>query len=129
MFWRSGILHLTSSAARCPTWLCRPQGMIFITAVAADIRIGRFKGPSFSYFESEYRFPITRNKLFSGVAFINLQTASDDLGKKIFQYWEPAAGGGLRILFQKQSRSTVCIDYVKGKYGSSGWFFGLNEVF
>lgn len=91
--------------------------------------IGRFKGPSFSYFETEYRFPITRNKLLSGVAFVNLQTASDDLEKKIFQYWEPAAGAGLRVLFQKQSRSTICIDYVKGKYGSGGIFFGLNEVF
>ena len=91
--------------------------------------IGRFKGPSYAYLESEYRFPITRNKLISGVAFINVQTASDDLGKKLFQYWDPAAGGGLRILLQKQSRSTICIDYAKGKYGSSGFFFGLNEVF
>lgn len=91
--------------------------------------IGRFKGPSYAYLESEYRFPITRNKLVSGVAFINVQTASDDLGKKLFQYWDPAAGGGLRILLQKQSRSTICIDYAKGKYGSSGFFFGLNEVF
>ena len=91
--------------------------------------IGRFKGLSYDYFESEYRFPITSNKLISGVAFINLQTASDDLGKKLFQYWDPAAGGGLRILLQKHSRSTLCIDYAKGKYGSNGFFFGLNEVF
>ena len=91
--------------------------------------IGRFKGLSFGYFESEYRFPITRNKLISGVAFVNVQTASDDLGKKLFQYWDPGGGGGLRILFQKQSRSTICIDYAKGKYGSGGLFFGLNEVF
>jgi hypothetical protein len=64
--------------------------------------IGRFKGPSYDYFESEYRFPITRNKFISGVAFINIQTASDDLGKKLFQYWDHAAGGGLRILLQKK---------------------------
>lgn len=91
--------------------------------------MGRFKGPSFFYFESEYRFPISRNKLLSGVAFLNLQTASDDLAKKLFQYWEPGGGGGLRILFQKQSRSTICIDYARGAYGSSGFFFGLNEAF
>jgi hypothetical protein len=35
----------------------------------------------------------------------------------------------LRILFQKDSRSTICIDYAKGKYRSGGFFFGLNEVF
>ncbi|HTE23283.1 BamA/TamA family outer membrane protein [Flavitalea sp.] len=91
--------------------------------------IGRFKGPSYAYYETEYRFPITRNKLLSGVAFFNLQTASDDLGKNIFQYWEPGGGAGLRILLQKQSRSTICFDYARGKYGSSGFFFGLNEAF
>lgn len=90
--------------------------------------ISRVKGPSYAYFETEYRFPITANHLLSGVCFVNLQTASDDLGKKIFQNWEPAAGTGLRILFQKQSRSTICIDFAKGK-GSSGIFFGLNEAF
>jgi hypothetical protein len=90
--------------------------------------ISRVKGPSYAYFETEYRFPITANHLLSGVCFVNLQTASDDLGKKIFQYWEPAAGTGLRILFQKQSRSTICIDFAKGR-GSSGIFFGLNEAF
>lgn len=91
--------------------------------------IGRFKGPSYAYCESEYRYPITRNKLLSGVAFFNIQTASDDLGKKIFQYWEPAGGAGLRILLQKKSRTVMCIDYAIGKYGSGGLFFGLNEVF
>ncbi len=91
--------------------------------------LSRFKGLSYACFESEYRFPITRNKLLSGVAFVNFQSASDDLGKNIFQYWEPAAGGGLRILVQKQSRSTLCIDYAFGKYGVNGFFFGLNEVF
>ena len=91
--------------------------------------ISRFKGPSFAYGESEYRFPITPNKLLSGVAFINVQTASDDLGKKIFKYWEPGFGAGLRVLLQKKSRTVICIDYAMGKHESSGLFFGLNEVF
>jgi len=91
--------------------------------------MGRFKGPSYACFEAEYRFPITQNKLVSGVAFLNLQTASDDLETKMFQYWETGGGGGLRILFNKQSRSTICMDYARGKYGANGFFFGLNEVF
>ncbi|NDA60961.1 MAG: hypothetical protein EBX50_02855 [Chitinophagia bacterium] len=90
--------------------------------------IGRIKGPSYAFFETEYRFPISNNQLISGICFFSLQTASDDLQKKIFQFWEPAAGTGLRILFQKQSRSTICIDFAKGR-GSSGIFFGLNEAF
>jgi outer membrane protein assembly factor BamA len=91
--------------------------------------IGRFKGPSSAYFELEYRFPILHNKLVSGVTFVNAQSVSSDQGVKIFQFWEPAAGAGLRFLLQKQSRSTICFDYAVGKYGSNGFFFGLNEVF
>lgn len=90
---------------------------------------GRFKGPSYACFESEYRFPITANKLLSGVCFVTVQTASDDRNKKVFNYWEPGVGAGLRILFDKNSRSCLCLDFAKGKYGSSGVFCGLNEVF
>ena len=91
--------------------------------------ISRFKGPSFAYGETEYRFPISPNKLLSGVAFMNIQTASDDLGKDIFKYWEPGFGAGLRVLLQKKSRTVICIDYAMGKHESSGIFFGLNEAF
>lgn len=90
---------------------------------------GRFKGPSFAYFEAEWRFPITRNKLISGVCFYNLQTASDDLNKKIFQYWEMAGGVGLRILFVKANRTNLCVDFAQGNYQSRGLFFGTTEVF
>jgi outer membrane protein assembly factor BamA len=91
--------------------------------------IGRFKGPSFFYLETEYRFPITRNKLLSGVLFVNAQTASD--GKKVglFDKVEPAGGGGFRVLMKKRGRTNICIDYAVGRYGSNGFFFGLNEVF
>ena len=89
----------------------------------------RFKGPSYADFEAEWRFPITRNKLLSGVGFVNFQTASDDINKKVFQYWEPGGGVGLRILFQKISRTTLCVDFARGRYGSNGIFFGLGEAF
>ena len=42
---------------------------------------------------------------------------------------EPGAGVGLRILFNKYTRSNLCVDYGVGNYGSSGLFLGLNEVF
>jgi hypothetical protein len=90
---------------------------------------GRFKGPSYACFETEWRFPISSNKLISGVCFLTLQTASDNRSKKVFSYWEPGAGAGLRILFDKNSRSALCLDFAKGRYGSSGVFCGLNEVF
>ena|SRR5689334_10500172 len=90
---------------------------------------GRFKGPSFAYFETEWRFPITRNKLISGVCFYNLQTASDDANKKVFEYWEMGGGVGLRILFVKANRTNLCVDFARGNYNSKGLFFGTTEVF
>lgn len=91
--------------------------------------ISRFKGPSFFYNEMEYRFPITNNKLISGVAFLNVETASNQRNIKMFNYWDPGTGVGLRILFDKHTRSNLCIDYGVGNYGSNGIFVGLNEVF
>lgn len=91
--------------------------------------IGRFKGLSFFYSEGEYRFPLLDNKLLSGVVFANVETASNQRSSKLFRYWEPGAGVGLRLLFNKYSRSNLCIDYGRGNYGSSGIFLGLNEAF
>jgi hypothetical protein len=91
--------------------------------------IGYFRGPSYAYFETEYRYPILRNKLMSGVVFMNLQSAGNDVGTKVYEQWNMGGGVGLRFLFQKRSRTTVCVDFSKGNCGSEGIFFGLNEVF
>jgi outer membrane protein assembly factor BamA len=91
--------------------------------------IGRFKGTSFAYTEAEYRFPILPNKLISGVVFGNLQTASNSRTVKLTEFMEPGGGVGLRLLFNKYTRSNLCIDYGMGSYGSKGIFLGLNEVF
>jgi len=47
----------------------------------------------------------------------------------LFNTIEPAAGAGLRILFNKKARTNICLDYARGRYGSSGFFFALNEAF
>jgi len=92
--------------------------------------LGRFRGPSFADFEVEYRFPISKTtKFLSGVVFTNFQTASDANNAGIFKNIEPAAGAGLRILFNKKSRTNICLDFARGRYGSSGVFFALNEAF
>lgn len=94
--------------------------------------IGRFKGHSFMFSEMEYRFPVTPNKLLSAVAFVNAQSASsqrinNDIN--LMEFVEPGGGVGLRLLFNKYTRSNLCIDYAMGSYGSKGLFVGLNEVF
>jgi len=92
--------------------------------------LGRFKGPDFVYAETEYRFPISKvSKLFSGVVFCNFQSYSDENNKGLFSRVEPAVGAGIRILFTKNSRTNICLDYARGRYGSSGFFFALNEAF
>jgi hypothetical protein len=91
--------------------------------------IGYFRGPSYVCLESEYRFPITRNQFIGGVLFANIQSATSVREPFMFETLEPAGGAGLRILVNKESRSTVCLDYGFGRFGSRGVFIGLNEVF
>lgn len=90
---------------------------------------GYFKGQSFAYGELEYRFPILRNQFLSGVVFGNIQTVDDEIGSKLFKHWQPAGGAGLRVLFNKLTRTNLCIDYAFGKFGQRGLFLGLNEAF
>ncbi|MET3977703.1 hypothetical protein ABIB62_000271 [Mucilaginibacter sp. UYP25] len=90
---------------------------------------GYFKGTQYDYSEAEYRFPITNNNFLSGVAFVNVQTANDELGTKLFEKWQAGYGGGLRVLFNKATRTNLCLDYAWGNYGARGFFLGLNEAF
>jgi hypothetical protein len=105
------------------------------TAKDAGFRSGRgyttgyFKGTQYNYSEVEYRFPILKNKFLSGVTFFNLQTANDESGTKILEQWQPGYGGGLRVLFNKATRTNLCLDYAFGRYGAKGFFLGLNEAF
>jgi Omp85 superfamily domain len=125
-FWHLGTFNL---AGNVPYLDLPGTGSDLFNRSGRGYTIGRFRGPSYFYLESEYRFPISRNKLFSGVAFLNFQTASDGKNIHLFDQLEPAGGAGLRILFNKTSRTNVCIDYAFGIHGSHGLFFGLNEVF
>jgi hypothetical protein len=92
---------------------------------------GSIRGVNFVYGESEYRFPISLNTgILGGVAFVNVTTASSDDGThKLFQYWDPAAGVGIRVMFSKKTLSNLCVDFGFGADGTKGIFFNLNETF
>jgi Omp85 superfamily domain len=92
-------------------------------------KAGYFKGTQYNYSEMEYRFPVTANGFLSGVAFVNMQTANDEWGTKLFQQFQPGYGAGVRILFNKHTRTNLCLDYAFGKYGQRGFFLSLNETF
>ena len=88
-----------------------------------------FKGTQFNDTEVELRFPILANKFISGVAFANLQTGNDEHGTRIFQVFQPGYGAGLRVLFNKNTRTNLALDYAFGRFGNKGFFLNLNESF
>ena len=92
---------------------------------------GSIRGVNFLYGEAEYRFPISQyTGILSGVAFVNVTTASSDDGShNLFQSYDPAAGFGLRIMFSRKALSNLCIDLGFGADGTKGIFFNLNETF
>lgn len=88
----------------------------------------RFRGRNMSYLESEYRFTLSRNGLFGGVVFANLQSFSGELSST-YTGLIPGYGAGFRLKINKHSRTNICIDYGFGKNGSGGFYVNLGEVF
>ncbi len=89
---------------------------------------GRIRGTDQMYFETEYRFQLTRDGLLGGVVFYN-GTATTVPGSNVFAGLDHAVGAGLRIKFNKRSRTNLAIDHAWGKAGSSSLFLGMTEVF
>jgi outer membrane protein assembly factor BamA len=89
---------------------------------------GRFRGRNLLYAESEYRFGISRNGLFGGVVFANVQSVSEWPSNR-FEVLAPATGAGLRVKLNKRSNTNFAVDYGFGMNGSAGLFFSLGEVF
>jgi hypothetical protein len=93
-------------------------------------RQGRYRGERLAYGEVEYRGMLTRNGLLGMVAFANATTITNlEAGEKLFDSYAPAAGAGLRVLFNKRSRTNFCVDVAFGKDGASGLYFALQDAF
>jgi hypothetical protein len=91
---------------------------------------GRIRGVNLVYGETEYRFPISPyTRILSGVVFANITTASNDADIKLFKFFDPAAGLGLRIMLNKTYLSNLTIDYGFGVNGSHGLTLNINETF
>jgi len=78
------------------------------------IEQGRYRSNALLYVESEYRFDLTANGLFGGVVFSNVSSASE-FETQNFQTWHVAAGAGLRIKFNKYSRTNILFDFAASK--------------
>ncbi len=88
----------------------------------------RFRSPNLIYLESELRFNITRNKFLGAVFFANAQSFTEMNSKK-FERVIPGFGTGIRLKFNKYSRTNLALDYALGIDGSGGVFINLGEVF
>ena len=90
---------------------------------------GLFRGAELITFETEYRFPITKNQLISGTFFVNATTASDvDGSVALFDKFQPAAGVGLRILLDKKTLTNFLVNFGLGR-DSKTFYFNDGEGF
>jgi hypothetical protein len=89
---------------------------------------GRYTGRNLLYFESEYRFSMTRNGLLGGVVFVNAESVTENSPDKTRSV-VPAGGLGLRIKISKDSDTNLSVDYGFGIRGSHGIIFNMGEVF
>jgi hypothetical protein len=91
---------------------------------------GRYRGDRLLYGEVEFRDTITRNGLLGYVAFLNTTTIDGgSTGERLFSSMAPGAGGGLRVLLNKKSRTNLCVDYGWGKQGSRALYLSIQEAF
>lgn len=90
---------------------------------------GLFRGTNLMFFESEYRFPITKNQMISGTVFTNATTASDaDQNLNLFESIQPAVGVGLRVLLDKTTLTNFVVNFALGR-DSQTFYFNDGEGF
>ena len=89
---------------------------------------GRFRGADMVYAEAEYRYKILDNGLLGGVFFLNAESLNAAPGTRL-QGIQPGFGPGLRIKFNKVTKTNLCIDYGFGRQGSNGLFIDVGEIF
>jgi hypothetical protein len=89
---------------------------------------GRYRGPDMAYLEAEDRFAISRNGMFGGVIFANVESFKKDLASQ-YNTFAPGYGTGIRIKLNKHSGANICVDYARGLDASNNVSVNLGEVF
>jgi hypothetical protein len=82
------------------------------------IEQNRYRGEGLIYLETEYRYDLTQNGLLGFIAFANVNSASQP-NSHTFRHFNPAAGAGLRVKFNKKSDTNIGIDYGRSRDYSS----------
>jgi hypothetical protein len=92
--------------------------------------MGRYRGEKMVYGEAEYREMLTANGLLGLVVFTNVSTLTNtSTGEHLFDNVAPAGGAGLRALFNKHSRTNLCLDFAVGKAGAKGVYLAIQDAF
>lgn len=89
---------------------------------------GRYRGFDMLYMEAEYRFPLSSNGMWGGVAFVNNTMASAP-DQTLFEKAAPGLGFGMRMKMDKRARVNLTVDYAVGLDKSSGIYFSMQEAF
>lgn len=91
---------------------------------------GRYRGNNIVYGEVEWRFPISQcSKILGGVVFVNATTTDYSLKDvNLFEYIQPAAGFGIRVMVNKYFRTNINLDFAIGNK-SQGFYFSGQETF
>jgi hypothetical protein len=92
---------------------------------------GRFRGESMLYSEAEYRFPLQKgNETFGGTVFVNANSFGNEFNQeKLLESVNLGYGVGLRVMINKENRTTITADYAFGREGNSGFYLNINESF
>lgn len=124
-FWSYNAITLSGT----PSYLDLPSiGWDNYSTTGRGYAPGRYTGRNLIYFETEYRFSLTRNGLLGGVIFGNAQSIPNSISDNIRPII-PGGGFGLRIKINKYSGTNLAIDYGFGIRGSHGFFFNMGEIF
>lgn len=91
---------------------------------------GHFRGEKLAFVEAEYRATLTRNGLLGMVWFVNTTTvANRQQGEQLFDHFASGAGGGLRLLLNKRSKTNLAFDVGFGERGNHGIYLTVQEAF
>lgn len=118
-----------STVAGNPPYLDLPSiGWDSYNVTGRGYEVGRYRGRSMLYLETEYRFPILKSGLLGGVVFMNGHSVSEPVEDR-FARVLPAAGLGLRLKLNRQSRTNIAMDFGWGVNGFGGIYFNIGETF
>ncbi|HWS60498.1 MAG TPA: hypothetical protein VN182_06180 [Flavobacterium sp.] len=96
-------------------------------SASRGLQKNRYRSKDMVFFESEYRFNISRNGLWGGVVFANT-TAASEIESRNFEHWQPAIGTGVRLKFSKYTKVNLAFDIGFSK-DYTNVYLKIGEVF